>query len=343
MRLLLRLFGLLLLLLVVLVALAFALPDRAHVERSITIARPQSQIYLLMSNLRRFNEWSPWYARDPQASYTFSGPESGVGAKLSWSSRQRDVGEGSQTIIAVAPDEAIALQLDFGPMGQPKARYELRTVNSETLVTWSLDSELPLHLDGRFGWNLVGRYMGLFMDRMVGPDFEHGLENLRALANTFPNVDIAGIAPQLLDLPERKLVYVSVSAAGDEAALLRAWEMAQVQVRSFLAQHRLSASGPALALFAARDSGAWQFDAALPAQYDLMPEDSDVRGRVIGAGRGVQISVTGGLSERLRQEQKLRAWLQVRGLRASGPLVEEYGEGGNVLQGPARLSLRLQD
>ncbi len=95
MRLLLRLLGLLLVVTVLLIGLAFALPDRAHVERSITIARPQSQIYLLLTSLRRFNDWSPWFRRDPAATYVFSGPDSGVGAKLAWKSARSDVGEGS--------------------------------------------------------------------------------------------------------------------------------------------------------------------------------------------------------------------------------------------------------
>ena len=43
-----------------------------------------------------------------------------------------------------------------------------------THVTWSFDSDM--------GAGPIGRYFGLLMDRMVGPDFEGGLANLKALA-----------------------------------------------------------------------------------------------------------------------------------------------------------------
>ena len=42
-----------------------------------------------------------------------------------------------------------------------------------TRVTWTNEGDM--------GANPVNRYFGLFMDRLVGPDFEGGLKNLKAL------------------------------------------------------------------------------------------------------------------------------------------------------------------
>lgn len=343
MRLLMRLLGLLLVLAVVLIGLAFVLPERVHVERSITIARPQSQIYLLLSNLRRFNEWSPWFAKDPAARYTFSGPDGAVGAKLAWSSQQPDVGEGSQTVVALKPNESVALELDFGDMGKSNANFRLATVSNETRVTWSLDSELPLHLDGRFAWNVVGRYMGLFMDRMVGRDFEDGLARLRELADGFPNVDIAGLEPRLVELPARKLMVVAVTASSsDEAALKRSWDAALAQLQRFLAQHRLEAAGAALSLTRQRDANQWQFDLAVPVQYDLMPEDMAVRGLQLPSARAVQLDHFGSLAERVKTIEKLEAWIAVKGYAAAPPLIEEYAPGAGPGRGEVRISIPLQ-
>ena len=85
MRFVLRLVVFLLVAVVAAIGIAFVLPSTSHVERSITIDRPASQIYMLLSGFKRFNEWSPWAARDPDTKYTWSGPDSGVGAKLAWS------------------------------------------------------------------------------------------------------------------------------------------------------------------------------------------------------------------------------------------------------------------
>jgi hypothetical protein len=43
-----------------------------------------------------------------------------------------------------------------------------------TKVTWTMNGDM--------GSNPLFRWMALFMGRMVGPDFEAGLANLKALA-----------------------------------------------------------------------------------------------------------------------------------------------------------------
>jgi len=68
------------------------LPRNVHVERSIEIDRPASTVFVLLNSYRAFASWSPWAARDPDARYEFSGPESGVGARLSWSGDPRLAG-----------------------------------------------------------------------------------------------------------------------------------------------------------------------------------------------------------------------------------------------------------
>jgi len=339
MRLLLRLLGLLLVLAVLLPGLAFVLPDRAHVERSITIARPQSQIHLLLTNPRRFNDWSPWFALDPAASYTYSGADSGVGAKLAWSGSTAEVGSGSQTIVAVKPDESVSMAVDFGARGSANMRFDLSRQSDETRVTWSLDSEFPLRLDSHFFGDAAGRYAGVFLDRLVGGDLERGLVNLQQLANTFPPVDIAGIEPQLVELPARRVIYIALASEADEAANLRHWNAARQELDNFVAQNHLTVEGRLLQL--ARPDAVDDADLALPAHYDVMPDDTDVRGRELPATRAAQLEHSGSLAERRKLVDKLRTWMLVKGLHNGEWLVEEYVD-GDLLQGATRISIAVQ-
>src|SRR5215471_4271238 len=114
MRLLKGLIVFLLVLVVALIGVAFVLPSSAHVERSITIERPPSEVFAVLNSFRRFNEWSPWAAKDPNAQYTFSGPLTGAGAKMSWQGDPKTVGTGSQAIVASKPNESVTVALDFG-------------------------------------------------------------------------------------------------------------------------------------------------------------------------------------------------------------------------------------
>ncbi len=68
-----RLSMLLLALLVLLVGVAFVMPDQAHGERSIVIDRPPSMVFGVLNGFKRFNDWSPWAGLDPNAVMTRSG------------------------------------------------------------------------------------------------------------------------------------------------------------------------------------------------------------------------------------------------------------------------------
>src|SRR6516162_7256303 len=94
-------------LVVALIGVAFVLPGSAHVERSITIDRPASVVFAVLNSYRRFNEWSPWADKDPNAAYTVTGPVSGVGAKQSWHGDPKTVGSGSQEIVESKPNESV--------------------------------------------------------------------------------------------------------------------------------------------------------------------------------------------------------------------------------------------
>ena len=102
--------------LVLLVALFFAvglvLPDRVHVQRSIKIQAPDSQIFALVNGFRHFDQWSPWADKDPQMKVQISGPAYGVGAHYEWTGNKA-VGSGTQEIVASTKDSQVKTKLSF--------------------------------------------------------------------------------------------------------------------------------------------------------------------------------------------------------------------------------------
>jgi uncharacterized protein YndB with AHSA1/START domain len=158
------------------VIIGFFLPKVATVERSTTIAAAPETILGLADGFKRFNEWSPWASLDPATKYTYSGPERGVGARMEWSSDNPDVGQGSQEIIAVEPGRSVTSALDLGMDTPTTTKMVLTPEGSGTRVTWTLTTD--------FSSSLIGRYFGLALDSMVGPDYERGLAKLKALAES---------------------------------------------------------------------------------------------------------------------------------------------------------------
>lgn len=159
---------------VVAVGVAYLLPREVSVERTARIDAAPEAIFPYVNSMKRTEEWSPWLERDPNVELSYEGPDEGIGSKMSWASDQRDVGTGTQTITASVANERVESDLDFGPMGTAKAWFALTPVDGGTDVTWGFVGDM--------GNNPVGRYMGLMMDGLLGPDYEAGLARIKELA-----------------------------------------------------------------------------------------------------------------------------------------------------------------
>ena len=155
---------------VLLVVVGLVLPRQVHVERSIVIDAPQAQLFDTLNGFKRFNEFSPWAALDPDTQYAYEGPESGVGAKMSWVSTNEDVGSGTNEIIESASPDFIRARLDFG--GQlAEATFKFEPADGGTRVTWGFDCDT--------GSNPIMRFVGLMLDGWIGADYENGLAKLK--------------------------------------------------------------------------------------------------------------------------------------------------------------------
>ncbi len=152
-------------------ASGFLLPAQVQVERSAVIQAEPAAIFPYLNDHRRFNEWSPWVPRDPNAKYEFSGPEQGVGAKMSWRSDNEQVGSGASEIVESVPNERVVTAVDFGEMGKATASFRLHPENTGTKVTWSLATPATD--------NPIERWFGLLLDRLIGADYEEGLARLK--------------------------------------------------------------------------------------------------------------------------------------------------------------------
>ncbi len=164
-------------LVLLLVVIGVLLPRTVRVERSIVVQASPEQIWPYINGYAQFNEWSPWAARDPDATYTITGPASGVGARMEWQSENPNVGSGSQEVTVSNPYSHMEVALDFGDQGRGISFFDLTPTDGGTEVTWGFDTD--------FGWDLIGRYFGLVFDSLLGPDYEAGLQNLQRVVEDY--------------------------------------------------------------------------------------------------------------------------------------------------------------
>jgi Polyketide cyclase / dehydrase and lipid transport len=146
-------------------------PGEFKVERSIVINAPPAAVFVKTGDLKEWKSWTAWHARDSQMVLKYSDTTTGVGAWTSWESKTE--GNGKFTLTEWQQDQLVAYLLEFPDFGMKSdGRLELKPEGAGTKVTWISSGKLTR--------NPMQRAFGLFMDKLIGPDFETGLAKLKA-------------------------------------------------------------------------------------------------------------------------------------------------------------------
>ena len=163
-------------LIVILVIVVAMQPGEFIMSRSVTINAAPDKIYNVLNTMKRWNDWSPWAKMDPSQVVTFDGPAMGVGASQSWKGSK--TGEGKMTLVESQPGKLVTFQIDFyKPMTATNmVDFTFEERDKATLVTWTMGGKN----------NFIAKAFSLVMnmEKMMGPVFETGLQNLKALVES---------------------------------------------------------------------------------------------------------------------------------------------------------------
>lgn len=159
---------------VALVGLAAIKPATFRIERSTAIDAAPANILSLINDFREWRKWSPWEKLDPNLKRTYSGAERGAGAVYAWQGNNK-AGEGRMEILETTP-ERVTIKLDFlKPFkASNTAEFTLAPSGAGTGLNWAMYGSQPF----------LVKLMSIFfdMEKMVGPDFERGLADIKSVA-----------------------------------------------------------------------------------------------------------------------------------------------------------------
>ncbi|EGD40869.1 putative transcriptional regulator, effector-binding domain/component [Nocardioidaceae bacterium Broad-1] len=141
-----------------------------EVSRSGVLPCDIGRAHALLDDFHEWPSWSPWEELDPDMTRTYSGADSGVGARYAWSGNKR-AGAGAMEIIESRPDH-IEVALEF-----------LKPFKSQSTVTFDL---APVADGTRLTWTHTGTVSGVMglmlkfysMEKAIAPDMEKGLAKL---------------------------------------------------------------------------------------------------------------------------------------------------------------------
>jgi len=160
--------------LVALVAYVATQPGEFSVSRSATFAALAPAAFAQVNELKKWEAWSPWAKKDPQAKQSYAGPPAGAGASMSWVGN-KEVGEGRMTIVDSSPNSLVRFKLEFfKPFAATNtAEFSFKENGGRTALTSSMRGQN----------NFIGKAMCLVfdMDKMVGGDFEAGLAGIKGI------------------------------------------------------------------------------------------------------------------------------------------------------------------
>jgi len=154
--------------------LATRQPDTFSVERRLVMNAPPERVFAQINDFHAWDAWSPWAKLDPAMQATYSGAAQGVGAVYEWRGNS-DVGEGRMTIKSATAPSEVMIALDFlTPFESHNVTtFMLTPTGSGTEVIWSMKG------NAEYATKLMTMFAS--MDKMVGPDFSTGLEQLKAV------------------------------------------------------------------------------------------------------------------------------------------------------------------
>ncbi|MBM2813818.1 MAG: polyketide cyclase [Ignavibacteria bacterium] len=150
--------------------ISLILPTKYQVSRSITIQAPIDSIYDNIIDLNRWDRWVRWtHEVDNTLKKTYELNANGEKVAFRWASEK--FGTGKIHITKSVHNNLIEYNLLVNyERFSTKGKFTFVAAKEGIEVTWFNFGELH---------DPISRYIGLFMDSMLGPDFEYGLKKLQ--------------------------------------------------------------------------------------------------------------------------------------------------------------------
>ena len=246
--------------------ISLVLPSSRHISEKIETNRRMTIVYDTLDSLRRFDDWNPLILHDPKMQVKLSGPPSGVGAELDYSSKVPALGEGSWKIIADDPGKSVT----YAVVNPQRGHDKRMTFTFRTTGHAGRNIEIAQNYDVTYGWDLLGRYAGLYVSSHVGDDMKLGLERLTNMLTTVPNVDYRGQGDKLVglravDTPAENLLVVSAgSIPRDDDKITASMKANMEWIKRTMEASGLVAAGPMRIISTEMGRENYTFDVAQP-------------------------------------------------------------------------------
>lgn len=155
--------------------LAIIAPKTYHVHRGIEIHKPLPEVFQYLKYIKNQDAWSPWDKKDPNQKKEHIGTDGQVGFIAKWVGN-KDVGEGEQQVTRIVENDIVESKLRFFKPWKSESDAYIKVTkidDHQTKVTWGFTG------NNKFPSSIFMLFFS--MDKMIGKDFESGLEDLKRI------------------------------------------------------------------------------------------------------------------------------------------------------------------
>lgn len=253
---------------VLFLVIALFLPAKRVLTYSIETNRPANTVYDVVNGFHHFKEWNPLLSYDRNMKVDIS-DSTEIGSTLKYNSNKQVVGSGTWTLAEQEPGKRVAYKLDNNSIGSNKtmiitiepvvAKSKNITVNTKNLrvsQTYTVD----------YGWNLFGRYAGMYVNRNVGDEMKSGLQKLNTLLVGIPKYDYTMHSEPFVtsEFPAQNVLVVPTEAKRANNEVILAMNNQMGWVKKVMDANGLVAAGPMRIVTTEYTSAAYAFDIVMP-------------------------------------------------------------------------------
>ena len=141
---------------------------KMKIAKSKHIQAPVKNVYEIVSDFHHWPKWSPWLIMEPGVKVSIHAD----GKSYDWEGKR--IGSGNMQVLKEDVNKSITYDLNFVKpwKSHAKVKFEIQPKDNGTLVSWHMDSSLPIFMF----------WMKKSMETYVGMDYERGLSLLKDYA-----------------------------------------------------------------------------------------------------------------------------------------------------------------
>ncbi len=150
------------------------IPSSVKISRGIIIHADSVIVHNELSDVKNWHQWMPWITSDIGAIVQLSPITDQPGSFFKWKGLSNK-SSGTITLQQINPD-VIHVLYQLKDMNDAEGGFRLRstgTLKQETEVQWFMEYKLK--------WYPWERFYGIFLDKIIAPAFDKGLEQLKVL------------------------------------------------------------------------------------------------------------------------------------------------------------------